>query len=196
MIANRSAPLLAALVLAGGLAGSGCGEGTAAPSTLLVTDRARGLEFQLPPGWQQAAASLTPGLLDPREVLSVATFPLRHRTTSCAHMAGGVLEDLGASDAFLTLQERGLDPSSTWPDFPPRPAHFGPGLGGPSEAARCAPGARFSDHWFGFTDAGRHFHVLVAFGHGAPVTTRREAWGVLDSLRIDPRVQPDWRASD
>ena len=101
--------------------------------------RGRGLTVQLPGGWSRAHESLTPSLIDPREVLSVATVPLRYRATECAHMAGAALEDLGPADAFITLQERGLDPSSTWPDFPPRPTRFGPELGAREEASACVP---------------------------------------------------------
>ncbi len=174
-------------------AATACGEDDAAPAPL--THRARGLAVELPPGWQAATESLTPYLSDPREVLAVATFALRHRETACAHVAGSALEDLGPRDAFVTLQERGLEPGSQWRDFPERPAHFGPELGGPSEASACLPAARFADHWFGFTDAGRHFHVDVAFGPEAPPETRREAWAVLDDLRVDPLVRPDWESA-
>jgi hypothetical protein len=192
----RTAELLAGLALASTIAVAGCGgEPAAPPPPQLVTDQTHGLAVELPLGWQRATASLTPGLVDPREVLSVATFPPRYRPTGCAHVAGSALDDLGPRDVFLTLQERGLDRDSTWRDFPPRPTHFGPELGGPSEASECVPSACFTDHWFAFTDGDRHFHVLVAFGPQAPVTVRREAWAILDSLRIDPRVRPAWRSS-
>jgi hypothetical protein len=156
---------------------------------------AHGVTVVLPAGWRRARESLTPTLVDPREVLSVATFPLRYRHTRCAHVAGAALLDVGPEDAFITLLERGLDPASRWSDFPPRPAHFGPALGGRSEAAACVPSARFTDHWFGFTDANRHFHVLVAFGPKASAAVRDHAWAILDHLRIDPRVRPDWRSA-
>jgi hypothetical protein len=175
---------------------SGCGTQTAAtPSPHVVRDPVHGVTVALPPGWERAAASLTPGLTDPREVLAVATFPLHYRESACGHMPTSALEDLGPHDAFVTLQERGLDPQSTWADFPQRPAHFGPELGGQSEVSGCAPGARFTDHWFGFSDGDRHFHVLVAFGPDASDAVQREAWGVLDSLEIDRGVRPDWRSS-
>jgi hypothetical protein len=54
---------------------------------------------------------------------------------------------------------------------------------------------RFADHWFGFTDAGRHFHVLVALGHSAPAELRKQAYSILDTLRLDPEVRPDRLAS-
>jgi hypothetical protein len=176
------------LILA--LALVGCGHATAAH----VTYRAHGLTVELPPGWRHASVSLTPYLGDPREELAVATFPLRYRETRCAHVPGSALEDLGPRDAFVELEERGLDPHSKWPDFPPRPARFGPALGGVSEAAQCVPRARFRDHWFGFTAGGRHFHTRVAFGPRASAATRKAAWSILDRLRVDPRVRPTWRS--
>lgn len=186
--------LLTALALAGAVATVGCGAEADAPDSSLVVDDAQGLAVTLPSGWERAPESLTPQLRDPREVLSVATYPLRYRPTRCSHVPGSALQDLGPRDAFVTLQERGLDPGSRWLGFPPRPERFGPELGGPSEAAACVPSARFIDHWFGFSDGGRHFHVEVAFGPEAPAAVRREAWGILDSLRIDPDVRPDWRS--
>jgi hypothetical protein len=171
---------------------AGCGKAEVEPRvSRTATAPGRGVTVELPPGWQPARASLTPSLRDPREVLSAGTFPLSYRETGCAHLPSSALEDLGRADALVTVQERGLDPGSSWQGFPPRPARFGPGLGGPSEASACVPPARFTDHWFTFSDAGRHFHVLVAFGPDAPGTVRAEAWAVLDSLRVDPAVRPD-----
>jgi hypothetical protein len=185
------------LTVAFALLAVACGAQSAAtppPPPQKVDDSAHGLAYELPPGWQRATVSLTPHLVDPREVLSAGTFQLRYRETECAHVAGSALEDMGPTDAFITLQERGLDPGSDWAGFPPRPAHFGPTLGGSSEASACVPSAQFTDHWFTFSDAGRHFHVLVAFGPKAPDAVQREAWGLLDSLRVDPAVRPDWKS--
>jgi hypothetical protein len=56
------------------------------------------------------------------------------------------------------------------------------------------PSAHFTDHWFTFSDAGRHFHVLVAFGLDAPEAVRQQAWALLDSLRVNPAVRPDWKS--
>jgi len=187
------------LPIALALAVTGCGAAVAAPRQAPapppVEVRQHGLTVALPEGWQAAAQSLTPHLLDPREELSVATFPLRYRETSCAHVPGSALEDLGPRDAFVSLEERGLDSTSTWQGFPQRPARFGPALGGPSEASACVPGARFEDHWFGFSDGARHFHVMVAFGPDAPADVREQAWAILDRLRVDPGVVPDWQSA-
>jgi hypothetical protein len=184
------------VVVAAALAGSSCGatevERVASTPVPAATYAAHGLSVELPAGWQAAPSSLTPQLTDPREELSVATYPLRYRATECARMAGSALEDLGPGDAFITVQERGFDPDSSWSGFPARPARFGPQLGGPSEASACAPAARFADHWFGFSDGGRHFHVDVAFGPQATPEVRRQAWAILDGLQVDPAVRPDW----
>jgi hypothetical protein len=173
---------------------SGCG---AAPASKPepVTHREHGLAVELPVGWQTAEESLTPELGDPRERLSAGTFPLRYRGLGCAHMPSSALADIGPRDAFLTLQERGVDPGSDWEGFPPRPQHFGPLPHDASEASNCVRDPRFTDHWIWFTDGGRHFHLLVAFGTQASAATRQQTWSILDSLVVDPEVRPDWSST-
>lgn len=178
---------------------AGCGGGggkTAASTTTAwrtISDPRHGLSYQLPSTWKRARVNLTPHLVDPREELSVGTFPLRYRPGGpCSQFPVSALEDLGPRDAFVTVQERGRGSAS---GFPSRPQRFGPGLGGPSEASGCLPGERFTDHWFSFADAGRHFHVLVVFGPDASDAVESQAWQILDSLKIDPAVRPTWKSS-
>jgi hypothetical protein len=143
-----------------------------------------GVTVELPSGWHGARTNLTPNLgPDPHEVLAVASYPLRYRPHQCAQFPVSALEDLGRRGAFVELEERkaGADPS----EFPARPAHFGP-RGGPSEASACVPGTRMFERFFGFTDHGRHFYALVAFGPEASKAMRDEAWKVLDSLKVGP----------
>jgi hypothetical protein len=190
---------LAVLLIAAALIAAACGAHEARvswPAASAAPSRfgAHGVTVELPVGWEPAPAPLT-RTTDPREVLAVGTFPLRYRPTGCTHLPTSALEDLGPRDALVLLSERGLDPASSWSDFPPRPERFGPALGVASEAAACAPEARFADHFFGVTDAGRHFHIEVAFGPGAPAATRAQAWAILDSLQVDPGARPDWPAS-
>ena len=144
-----------------------------------------GVTVELPSGWHSARSNLTPNLADPREVLAVASYPLRYRPHQCAQVPVSALEDLGPQGAFVELEERkaGADPS----EFPARPAHFGPGLGGPSEASDCVPGTRMFERFFGFTDHRRHLYALVAFGPHASKAMRDEAWSVLDSLKVEAR---------
>jgi hypothetical protein len=167
---------IAALVLAG------CSdEHRSRPS---ATFSARGVTVELPAGWHAAHANLTPNLSDPREVLAVASYRLRYRPDDCAQVPVSALRDLGARGAFVELEERAKSgpPSS---EFPRRPPHFGPALGGPSEATACVPGTRMSEHWFGFTDHGRHFYVRVAYGPAASSATKNDAWKLLDGLKVE-----------
>jgi hypothetical protein len=160
------------------LAAGACGHASPAahrPAATVV--RENDLVARLPPGWVAATRSLTPSLLDPREVLAVGTYPLRYRRTGCAHIPDSALDDLGPGDAFVTLMER---PRATR-GFPPRPARFGPGLGGGSE---CIPDSVAESHWFTFSDRGRAFHVLVAFGPRASRVTKDQSWGILDGLAV------------
>jgi hypothetical protein len=157
-------------------------------STARVTQAGHGLGVELPPGWRTTRVSLTPNLgPDPKEVLAAANYPLHYRPHQCAQVPVSALEDLGQRGAFIELQERRKVAGYGGGEFPPRPTHFGPALGSPSEAVDCvSKTTRMSERFFGFTDHGRHFYVEVAFGPAAPKGTRDDAWRVLDSLKVDP----------
>jgi hypothetical protein len=159
-----------------------------------VTAAGRGLTVELPGGWRTTNAKLTPNLANPRQVLAVATYPLRYRPHQCAHVPVSALEDLGQKGGFIELEERAGELRFYRSEFPPRPGHFGSSLGVPSEAADCvSKTTRMSERWFGFKDHGRQFYARVAFGPAASKATRDEAWRILDSLKVDPAVRPDWR---
>jgi hypothetical protein len=109
-----------------------------------------------------------------------------------------VVSQLSADDALVTVQEGGRGSLRiNYRSYRPRPQRFRPELfRGGSTFTRCFVGdLPVTDHWFGFSDAGRAFHVLVIVGRSAPASVRTEAWGILDSLRFDPHVRPDWQAS-
>src|SRR5919107_4418998 len=97
----RAATMLCLLVVTA--MGAACGGETQVPASPAAHERAgaarvataRGVTVVLPTGWRRARESLTPALTDPREVLSVATFPLRYRHTQCAQVPGAALLDLG-----------------------------------------------------------------------------------------------------
>jgi hypothetical protein len=160
------------------LASSGCGEAARSAAPAPAAYRTHGLAVELPPGWQHATTRLTT-ITEPVDVLAVATFPLRYRRVGCDHMPSSALLDLGPGDALVVLFER------QQASFAPRPEHFGPMPEDGSEAPACVPTARFTDHWFTFSDEGRNFHVLVAFGPSASPDTRRQAWGILDELKVE-----------
>ena len=155
----------------------------------------RGYTVSFPASWQRAERPVS-RLTDPLEILSLGTFPLRHRPTNCDAFAGSAREDLGPSDAFLTILERGFDPTSEWPGFPPRRERFSPtpeNAKGAEPACGDRPGT--DGRWLNFTGAGRHFHVQIVLGPDATSAVRRDAWRILDSLRLDPAAKPDWPAS-
>jgi hypothetical protein len=183
--------LLAAPLLAISLA---LGTDVAGEQHTTYRDPTHRFSVTLPAGWQRASESLTPHLLDPREILSAGTFTLHRREGECAHVPTGALELLGPTDAFVTVQERGHGHDAA--GFAPRPAHFSARDGTPSEAVDCVHGRpRFTVSAIAFADGRRRFHALVAFGPRASQRARREAFGILDSLRFDPSYRPSWRDS-
>ena len=161
-------------------------------SAFIYEDLRWGYTVAVPDGWHRAEASLTPNLIDPREILAVATFPFPRGGEPCDS-----LERVPAAEAFVTVQERahGADGRE---GFPARPASFEPDpqLPGLSEWPYCdgyaEPPIPMLDYWFGFSDVGRAFHVFVGIGKDAPSEVRRDAFDILDSLRFDPAVKPDW----
>jgi hypothetical protein len=182
---------------------AGCGRGTSHSAQnqegALAEGRTHhsprwGYSLSLPDGWRTAREPVS-HIGEPREILSVGTFPLRHKPTDCDAFAGSARHDLGPRDAFLTVLERGHDDDSQWRDFPPRPAHFKRAVEAERAEPACGDQVGTSIYWRNFADAGRHFHLLVAIGRDARLDTRKEAWGIADSLRLDPEVRPDWPAS-
>jgi hypothetical protein len=175
---------------------AGCGadeERSVAPKTPSPVPE-RDFTFQLPNGWHQFSESQTPELTNPVEILSAGTVqPGGPDEGSCAHIPVGALERMGPQDAFVTVQERYGEPR-----FPDRPERFTlPERSEGTDAEACARnGEQLDIHWFGFRDAGRGFHVLVAFGRDAPAERRAEAVALLDSLRFESgpegvRIDPD-----
>jgi hypothetical protein len=167
------------LVLA--LAVAGCG--ASAHGDRRTTHHGDGITFHVPAGWHVAPRSLTPHLTNPRELFTAGTGRLPAAPARCAHMPSAALAAMSAGDVLVTVQERYGSDSS----FNPRPRHFAL-AGPPSEAEQCAgPHPAFTSRFFGFRDAGRAFHVLVAVGRSASDSRVREALGILDSIRLQAR---------
>jgi hypothetical protein len=132
---------------------------------------------------------------DPVEILSVATFAISRNRGLCRSLAA-----VPPDQALVNLMERGRG-AYGGPSFPPRPLKFGPDpeLPGTSTWRHCAGGEKpgpvpVLDYFFGFGDAGRAFHVLVAIGRAAHPSVRRQAFRILDTLRFDPDIRPHWRS--
>ena len=183
-----------ALLVIALVAGCGAGDDLSVVAATPTAVPERDFTFEMPDGWRLFSESQTPALANPVEILSVGTVPPGGPDEgSCAHVPVGALERMGPDDAFVTVQERYGEPR-----FPDRPEHFTlPERSQGTDAEVCAPnGEQLDIYWFGFRDAGRGFHVLVAFGRDAPPERRAEALAVLDSLRFQPgpdgvRLDPD-----
>jgi hypothetical protein len=95
---------------------TGCGAaGTVAPEFkskrqgARITDLRHGYSVALPAGWYRARRNLTPELVDPREILSVATYPLRYKRRARCRISGcptPALNGFRATDVLISIQER------------------------------------------------------------------------------------------
>jgi hypothetical protein len=184
------AGLLAASVLLA--CGSGSAEEMLAPAEMttqppaLTTydDQEGRFSILYPAAWERSMQSLTPGLTDPREIVSVGSYHMRPGGELCAHLPVNALEDLSPADAFLTIQERAQPHLA---DYPPRPTQFD--LGKPTEGfdgELCVrePGD-LDQWWLPFRDGSRAFYALVALGTSASKETRQQVTQTLNSFHID-----------
>ncbi len=184
------AVFVAGLLLVGS-GGDGSGQRGARPGVPLAEwhDTAHGLSVRYPATWHRAPSSLTPHLVDPVEILSLGTYPLRPGPAgSCAQVPVAALRAAGPRDVFLTLQERVV---SDHAHFPPRtrPLAIGPALR--TEVRGCVGRhAAWTEHLTSFSDAGRQFSLLTIVGDAATPARRAELQAVLDSLRVTPGHAP------
>jgi hypothetical protein len=170
---------LAAVVLLGAVL-AGCGEGSKhAPSTLHHAD---GLTYLLPAGWHVASRSLTPHLVNPRELFVAGTGRLARGPGECAQMPSAALGAMGSRDVLVTVQER----FGSAAGVAARPRHFTLSGFFESEADRCARGGDAS-HLTEVQAGGRAFEAIVAVGRSASRARVNEALGLLDSLKIAPQ---------
>jgi hypothetical protein len=148
-----------------------------------------GVDVSVPAGWQVVPRSLTPHLLDPREIVTATTFAPVESARPCTMFPAVTV---GSGDALVTLQERARGSS-----FAPRPRSFAPVPASPVTATivqRCLgnPGAvSYQD----FSDGFRSFHALVVIDPRAPARVRVEAYEILDRLRFDQSFVPWWPAA-
>ena len=163
-------------------------------------DRDHGFSVELPSGWIRASRKLAPQITEPLEILTVATLPIAGADPHgvCEPGSRPALPAFTAHDALVTIQESGRGAlRMNRLSHPPRPDRVRPeNFPDGSTVTHCFVGdLAVEDHWLGFADAGRAFHVLVIIGRAAPIQIRDEAWSILDRLRFDPSVRPDWKAS-
>jgi photosystem II stability/assembly factor-like uncharacterized protein len=139
-----------------------------------------------------APAVDTPGGTTPqrRELVSIATYPLRPGGDPCDQLPVNALDDLGPTDVFLSVSEAVGNGGATVTGISARPRHFGPSQGSvPSGGDQCLnkPG-RFTSRLIAFRDPGgsgphgRVFYAFVAIGSAASAQIQAETWNALDSF--------------
>lgn len=181
--------------LIAGVVATGCGAGGAvAPQFTsgsqgprVTEDVSHGYSLVLPAGWHRARRNLTPQLLDPREILSVATYPLRYQHRARCRIPGcptPALNGFRATDILLSIQERPRTRPTTENiaiDLEPRQT--------PLRAGRrsCTRGRVAWYAFNAFAQAGRNLYVFAVVGKRAPASARGDLKRLLRSLRFNPR---------
>jgi hypothetical protein len=151
---------------------------------LTVRDAEARFAVSYPSAWFRASTTLTPELSDPREILAVASYPLRPGAPpDCAQYPVKAIQDLGPTDALLWVGERRAEGS-----FRPRRGLFlRSDLRATDESPACLRQPKVFFHGItNFEDRGRDFEAYVAWGRDASAETWRRLLAVLDSLQFDP----------
>lgn len=149
-------------------------------------DPARRFTVEIPGGWRRAREVVIPEVTNPREILVVSTFALDASREQCGPFYDHVLDQMGPGGGLVAVQER-LGHAVAGPRaFPARPAQFRLPLRNP-EPRGCGDRRERTPvraWWIPFRAAGRSFYAQVAIGPRAPGSLRRDARGLLDSLRF------------
>jgi hypothetical protein len=157
-------------------------------------DAQHGFSLTLPPGWHRARRSLTPHLIEPREILTVGSYRLRYKRRSRCLVPGcplPALDGFRRGDVLISIQERRHVRRPVEAGFAPRrrPLALEPMRlrYPPSARWRCARRVLGRTSWTPFTDNGRAFYAFIAVGRAAKPATRRDARRVIESLAFDRR---------
>ena len=177
----RAPCMVVAAVLVAGIGATAIAEPEGSPATqsARVAESPRhGLTVTLPDGWHRARRNLTPQLQDPREILSVATYPLRYRRGARCRISGcptPALNGFRATDILLSVQQRRRA----------RPAAEDVPLDLRPQEAELDGCTRGRVAWYAFDHfvvAGRTSYAFVVVGERAPLTARRDLRRILRSL--------------
>lgn len=173
----------AVLVLAVALAGCGSdGRSPSADGLATYREEQRGFAVSYPEGWRRAPTSLTPGLTDPREIVSLGTATLPPGGP-CGHLPAAAVRAMGPEDAVVSIQERAGRPTS---EFVERSRPFE--LGEPTDSGdlpACVGEHIHVREWFvPFRDGDRGFYAIVALGASISEERRAETLRILDSLEF------------
>jgi hypothetical protein len=158
-----------------------------------IADARHGYSMTLPPGWHRARRNLTPHLTEPREILSVATYPLRYDRRARCRISGcptPALNGFESTDILVSVQER-MQAKPTTEDVAIELRRQRWGL----RARRdTCPSDRVAWYAFeSFAEGGRSLYVLVVMGKRAPAAARAEMQRLLHSLRFTRTGAPSAR---
>lgn len=178
-------PALLALAALAGCGASGDRPVSSPVGWTTFNDERNALTVTFPSTWRRAQRSLTPDLTDPLEIVSVGSFaPGPRDDDDCAQFPVGAMRAAGATDVFVSIQER---TGRARGEFTPRERPFALGPADDSEANACVGGDRpWRTHWIPFADAGRPFYAFVLIGDEAPPERVEDLQAVLDGLRFEP----------
>jgi hypothetical protein len=161
--------------------------------TVEFRDASVSLSGRHPKGWHRAKA--VSEVLDPREVLVLATYPLRGGNEAGECAPRRPLADLPPDGAFVWLIEYRPLRGDVWADFPRsrfkvKPAHFSLARSDLVRYVSCHPGPGYTTT---FRAADRPFQLFVAFGEQASDERLAQVEATLDSLRFEtlPPPPPD-----
>jgi len=144
---------------------------------------ARGDTVRLPRSWSRAQTPLAPELVDPKELLSVATFPLGApvRRGVCVGNAPpiGGLASMNRKDAFVWMVEWYANASTDRP----RPSRFAPRQFEPRACVHHAYPQLTSKSIF-FRDHGRNINIFIVTGNRVTSKREHQLYALLDSLRF------------
>jgi hypothetical protein len=161
--------------------------------TVEFRDASVGLSGRHPEGWHRAKA--VSNILDPREVLVLATYPLRGGNEAGECAPRRPLADLPPDGAFVWLIEYRPLRGDVWADFPRgrfkvKPAHFRLPRSDLNRNISCHPGPGYTTT---FRAADRPFQLFVAFGEQVSDERLGQVEATLDSLSFEtlPPPPPD-----
>ena len=155
-----------------------------------IRDAEAGLSARYPAGWYRARA-LT-NLINPREVLALATYPLQGGAKAGECAPDTARAEMPPDGVFIWLLEYRPQRGEVWLDlprdrFPSKPSRFEIPRGKLAENVSCFAGPGYSTT---FRAADRPFQLLVAFG-GRPSEERlAEVENILTSLRFEELPPP------
>jgi hypothetical protein len=140
-------------------------------------DSEAGLAGPLPEGWHVIRTQLT-AVVFPRQVLALASFPLRQSTPDPGCIPATAREQLPAGGAVVVFLDYGDAPEPVAAEFPARPQRFRlPSEPEPYECYGLGHAVRFSE-------SGRQLQAQVLLGEEAGPARRAELAEILDGLRI------------